>query len=35
MGRARYAMVPTSAMAAISRLVAMGRRMKISEMFTN
>src|SRR5947207_10400547 len=34
MGSARYAMVPTSAMAAISKLVAMGRRMKISEMFT-
>ncbi len=33
-GRARYATMPNRAMAAISRLVAMGRLMKTSEMFT-
>ena len=32
-GRPRYATTPNSAMAAISRLVAMGRLMKISETF--
>ena len=33
-GRPRYATTPNRAMAAISRLVAIGRRMKSSEMFT-
>jgi hypothetical protein len=32
-GSALYATSPNSAMAAISRLVAMGRRMKVSEKF--
>ena len=34
-GSARYATTPNSAIAAISRLVAIGRLMKISEMFTS
>src|SRR5438876_5228548 len=34
-GRARYATTPNKAMASISRLVAIGRRMKIAEMFTS
>ncbi len=33
-GSARYATMPNSAIPAISKLVAIGRRMKISEMFT-
>jgi hypothetical protein len=33
-GNDRYATAPNSAMAAISRLVAMGRRMNPSEIFT-
>ncbi len=33
-GSVRYATTPNKAMAAISRLVAIGRRMKISERFT-
>ena len=33
-GSARYATTPNSAIAAISKLVAIGRRMKVSEMFT-
>jgi hypothetical protein len=32
-GSARYATMPNSAIPAISRLVAMGRRMKTSEIF--
>src|SRR5437867_1681891 len=34
-GRARYATIPNKAMASIRRLVAIGRRMKIAEMFTS
>jgi hypothetical protein len=33
-GRPRYATIPNRAMPAISKLVAMGRLMKVSEMFT-
>jgi len=33
-GRVRYAITPNKAIAAISRLVAIGRRMKTSEKFT-
>jgi hypothetical protein len=32
--RARYETTPNSAIASIKRLVAIGRRMKISDMFT-